>query len=266
MARFLPDNRVIRLDHRQPEHTISFATYSKYILSRGTIARGIKLIDQNDESLEKISQHYGVPASVIVALWGVESGYGSSTGHFNMVDAIGTLALEGRRATFFRKELIALLQIIDKEQIPASSLQGSWAGAMGQCQFMPSTYLQYAVDYDHDGRRDIWNNRKDTFASIANYLTAIGWKRGQTWGREVRLKQPVQKSMVGLTTSQNLAAWSKMGIVKLNKSPLPNSPFNASLIQPDGPHGRSFLVYDNFRALMRWKPFDLLCDIDRPFV
>jgi membrane-bound lytic murein transglycosylase B len=136
--------------------------------------------------------------------------------------------------------------------MPVDGLRGSWAGAMGQCQFMPSTYLHYAIDYDNSGRRDIWENQADVFASIANYLAAEGWRPELTWGRAVSLHRALPESQTGLGVKHSLTEWAKLGVSEEGGQPLPKKALEASLIQPDGPGGRSFLVYDNFRALMKW--------------
>ena len=249
----LLDKRVLALDQKQPESTVSFDAYSRRILDPVRIDRGRELILGNRQLLAEISARYGVPAPMIVALWGIESNFGRNTGGFGIVDSLVTLAYEGRRAAFFRKELLATLKILDDEQVPAAQLRGSWAGAMGQCQFMPSTYNRYAVDYDGDGHRDIWRNEADVLASIANYLAAEGWRDADGWGREVSLSRPVPVEVVGLEFRQGLPDWEALGITDKDGAALPQNPaLQASLIQPDGTDGRSFLVYDNFRALMRW--------------
>lgn len=247
-----PDGRVIELDRRQPENTISFAAYSKNILSKNRVNAGKKLLAKNAAALRDIQARYGVPPQIVVALWGIESGYGRNIGNFNVIVDLATLAYEGRRADFFRQELIDALRVMDSDQISASGLRGSWAGAMGQCQFMPSTYLKYAVDNDGDGRRDIWNDKSDTFASIANYLAAEGWRGGMTWGREVRLSRHIPQEEIELQRKRAVAEWRGLGVTTVAGKSLPISDANASLIQPDGAGGRSFLVYDNFGALMRW--------------
>jgi len=248
----MPDDRVVALDQKQPETTVTFDHYSRRIVSPDRIEEGQRLLDEYGDALDQIAQQYGVSPEVIVALWGMESSFGRDSGHFNIVDSLLTLAYEGRRAELFRKELIEALRILDQEHIPATSLRGSWAGAMGQCQFMPSTYLRYAVDYDHDGHRDIWTNSRDVFASIANYLAAEGWNPNLTWGREVELDNEINANEIGLDRQHSLQEWAAMGVHSLGGNDLPNKPLQASLIQPDGADGRSFLVYDNFRALMRW--------------
>jgi membrane-bound lytic murein transglycosylase B len=246
------DERVIELDQKQPETTMSFDAYSRHIVSKARIETGQELLDKYSAQLNEIGQHYGVQPQVIVALWGMESSFGRNSGDYNVVDSLMTLAYEGRRADFFRKELFNALRILDQEHIPATALRGSWAGAMGQCQFMPSTYLRYAVDYNNDGVKNIWTEPKDVWASIANYIAAEGWHGDQTWGREVELEEDIPASEIGLDHQHSLAEWQALGIRSVNGSNLPDKPLQASLIQPDGPDGRSFLVYDNFRALMRW--------------
>ncbi len=248
----LLDDRVVALDQKQPETTVTFDAYSTRILSDQMIDDGHAMMQRYASTLRTVSDAYGVPPQIIVALWGIESHYGRNPGKYQIVDSLVTLAYEGRRADFFRGELMNALRILDQEHLPASALRGSWAGAMGQCQFMPSTYLHYAVDYDHSGRRDIWGSNEDVFASIANYLAAEGWNRDLTWGREVSLTQPIGAEYVGLTQSKSLAEWGDLGIRAVDDEPLPPKDLQASLIQPDGADGRSFLVYDNYRAIMRW--------------
>ncbi len=252
LASVTPDERVVVLDRKQPESSVTFATYSKNILSPARVRKGRALLAQHGELLLTVGARYGVPPSMIVALWGIESGFGRNTGGFDVIPSLATLAYEGRRADFFRGELLAALRIVDTDRIDFVTLRGSWAGAMGQCQFMPSTYLRYAVDYDGDGRRDIWENEGDVFASIANYLAAEGWRSGMTWGREVRLRHAVAPEVIGIERQHSLTEWSRMGVRTLGGKTLPKKALSASLIQPDGAGGRSFLVYDNFRALMRW--------------
>lgn len=246
------DDRVIELDQKQPEHTVTFDSYVQRVLNRKRIERGRNLMAKHAVLLEQISKRYNVQPEVIVALWGVETDYGQNTGGFEIIDALTTLAFEGRRSDFFRSQLMDALRIIDKDHISPDAMSGSWAGAMGQCQFMPSTYLRYAVDYNNDGKRDIWESEADIFASIANYIAAEGWNGDQTWGREVETQYVIPPASVGLDHKHSLAEWTSMGVTDINGNPLPNRQLQASLVQPDGPDGRSFLVYDSFWALMRW--------------
>lgn len=247
------DERVIAFDQAQPEQTVSFETYVHRTVTPQKIEEGRALLARHFDILHQLSDQYGVPPEIIVALWGIESSYGKSSGRYNVVDSLLTLAFESRRPAFFRKELMDSLYILDREHLPATALRGSWAGAMGQCQFMPSTYLKYAVDYDGDGRKDIWSNYKDVFASIANYLVAEGWKAHETWGQEAKLSMSIPADKISMDQHYSLSEWQRMGVFPIGKPlSLGSSALEASLIQPDGEDGRSFLVYDNFNALMRW--------------
>jgi len=247
-----PDESVVELDQKQPESTITFEKYASNILSPQRIEKGRELYQENKSALSIIGARYGVPPQYIIALWGIESAYGTNGGNYEVIQSLATLAYEGRRAEFFRKELMEALHLLDEEKMDPSFLVGSWAGAMGQSQFMPSTFRRYAVDHDGDGKRDIWENEADIFASIASYLAAEGWKPNQGWGREVTMHWPISQEEMGLEMRHALAKWSQLGVRTMKRKPLPNVSLAASLIQPDGPEGRSFLVYDNFRALMRW--------------
>ena len=248
---FMPNSRVVELDQKQPETTITFETYRHNTVAPLRIRKGAELMGRYERELAAIEARTGVPPSIVVALWGIESSFGKNEGDFETVTSLATLAYEGRRAEFFRSELFAALRILEREHMPSSALRGSWAGAMGQSQFMPSTYLRYAVDGDGDSRIDIWDNPVDALASIAAYLAAEGWRRELTWGREVE-GSAVVPSDVGLAQTHSLQEWAKKGVTNLDGSPLPQRDLVASFIQPDGADGSGFLVYDNLRALMRW--------------
>lgn len=247
------DERVIELDRKQPESRLSFDAYIRGVLSSKRIVEGRAFLKEYGADLKKISARYGVAPSVIVALWAVESSYGRSMGDYDVLGSLATLAFEGRRASFFRKELLEALKILDEESMDPAAMKGSWAGAMGQSQFMPSTYRRYAVDWDGDGRRDIWSSDTDALASIARYLSAEGWKSGLSWGREVRVTRRLGDGNDGLDTVRSLDEWARLGVRSATGAPLPQKKaLKASLIRPDGEGGRTFLVYDNFRAIMRW--------------
>ncbi|MCE2926841.1 MAG: lytic murein transglycosylase [Rickettsiales bacterium] len=171
------DDRVIRLDRRQPETKLTLEEYLAKVISDQRINRGRELLAEHRALLEPISQKYGVASEFIVALWGIETSYGNNTGSFSVIESLATLAYDGRRSQYFRGELMNALRIIEEDHISAYAMEGSWAGAMGQCQFMPSSFLAYAVDYNGDGKRDIWNTEADVFASIANYLNQHGWNQ-----------------------------------------------------------------------------------------
>jgi membrane-bound lytic murein transglycosylase B len=249
-ARYLP--HVIELDNRQPERTISFAEYLDKVVTPERIASARRHLADNRLLLDAVSERYGVDAPVIVALWGVESDFGKTTGDYWVVSALATLGYEGRRSFYFRRELIAALRILDQGDIRADRMLGSWAGAMGQCQFMPSTYLRYAVDYDARGQRDIWRDRADVFASIANFVTHLGWRAGESWGWEVALPGGFDTRYAGLETRQPLDVWRRLGVRDMDGRTLPEEGGEASLVMPDGVGGAAYLVFDNFRVIMRW--------------
>ncbi len=247
-----PIPRVIELDHRQPEGRMTFGEYRARVVSDQRIQRGAALLQQNEKLLDRMQARYGVPPTVVVALWGIELNFGRTQGSYSVVGALATLAHEGRRASFFRGELLKALAILDHGDVAASGMTGSWAGAMGQCQFMPSTYVAYAVDADGDGRRDIWTSVPDVFASISNFLARSGWDARYIWGRAVRAPDRLADQDQGLDGKVPLAAWSRRGLRRADGGPLPAAPIDAALLRMDGPGITDFLVYHNFRTLMVW--------------
>jgi membrane-bound lytic murein transglycosylase B len=247
-----PIPRVIELDGKQPESRMTFAEYRQKVISDTRIRRGRELRREHAVELAKVRDRYGVPPEIVVALWGVESSYGEFKGKFKVVDSLATLAWEGRRAAFFRKELMSALRILDAGDVRPDAMYGSWAGAMGQCQFMPSTFLRYAVDANGDGRRDIWNSLPDVFASIAHYLSGAGWDAGDRWGREVRLPSRNAQLRTGLEHRAPLATWAELGVRSMDGDVLPTAAMTASLLDMGGGGGPNFLVYNNFRTLMVW--------------
>ena len=247
-----PVPRVIELDRRQPEVTRTFAAYLRSAVSQQRIKQGKRLLEANQALLDEIGLRFGVPPRYLVSLWGIESNYGHYTGGFSVVGALATLAHDGRRSSFFRTELLNALKIIDQGHIDPVDMTGSWAGAMGQVQFMPSSFLSFAVDHDEDGRRDIWNNISDALASAGNYLKRSGWSTGLKWGREVGLPEGFDSSLMGLDVKKNIDEWARLGVRRVDGGELPaGSEIAASVVQPDR-GGRSFLVYDNFRVLLKW--------------
>lgn len=254
-----PDEEVIRLDRKQPENKISLTKYVKLSLSQRRIEKARAMMQEHREILEKVSKEYGVQPEYIVALWAVESDFGNNKGNFSVVQSLATLAYEGRRAEFFGNELIAALKIIDAENMPASELSGSWAGAMGDCQFMPSTYLRFAVDADRDGHRDIWGNPADVFASIANYLHSLGWDPHQGWGRPVIAPKDFKASEADIRHGKTASYWRKRGLEygghgfgrsAAGKIPKTNTTLYA--LYP-GSHAEGvYLVTNNYKALLQW--------------
>jgi membrane-bound lytic murein transglycosylase B len=247
-----PIPQVIERDRRQPEGRLTFRDYNRRVLSATRIERGRELMREHRALLDRVAADYGVQPRFIVALWGIESSYGSFTGEFPVIGALATLAYDGRRAAFFRKELLQALRIVDQGDVVPAQMMGSWAGAMGQSQFMPSSYLAHAVDYDGDGRRDIWTSPPDVFASIANYLAKAGWNQRYTWGRQVRLSNHLDAEAAGLEVVKPLPEWHALGVKRSNGEDLPLVALNASLLRMDDDEGPAYLVYNNFRVLMAW--------------
>lgn len=247
-----PIQRVIDLDRKQPEGKLTFAQYKNNVITQGRIDQGRRLLRQHWDTLKAVEARYGVAPQYVVALWGIETSYGNNTGGFNVIPALATLAWEGRRRDFFEEELINALRILQEGHVSLANFKGSWAGALGQNQFMPSSFKAYAVDYTGDGRRDIWGTLPDVFASTSNYLVQRGWNSGERWGRQVKLTQNIPPSLIGKDITRPLSFWSQMGVRNLWGDPLPQENINASLVQPDGGAGPAFLVYNNFKTIMRW--------------
>jgi membrane-bound lytic murein transglycosylase B len=247
-----PLDEVIERDRRQVESRMDFVTYRKRVLSDDRVAQGRRLMAEHRDLLQRVARDFGVQPRFIVALWGIESTFGAYKGTFPVVDALATLAWDGRRASFFRSELMHTLKILDAGDIAVGDMKGSWAGAMGQSQFMPSSFVRFAVDYDGDGRRDIWSSTPDVLASIANYLAKAGWTDRYTWGREVMAPSSLGSELVGLEVRKQLDGWQELGVRRKNGDPLPQVPIDASLVWMDDRSGPAFLVYKNFRVLMAW--------------
>ncbi|MDD1783031.1 lytic murein transglycosylase [Enterovibrio sp. ZSDZ35] len=246
--------RAVKADRNQPEKRLTLDEYIPRAVPDWKVAKARKLYDQHYNDLKRIGEEFGVQPRFLVALWGVESNFGAFTGNYNVVEALTTLAYDGRREAFFRKEVFAALSILDEGHISVDSMKGSWAGAMGQCQFMPSSFISYAADGNSDGKKDIWNSKPDVFASSANYLKNAGWNDEFTWGRQVILPENLDNSLIGLDKdkAKTLAEWQDLGVRRLNKSALPDVDIQAWLIQPDDEKGRSYLVYGNYQSLMKW--------------
>lgn len=246
-----PIPRVLELDRRQPEFTLTFADYLSRLVSTKRIEQGRERLAENRALLREVAGKYGVPPPVIVALWGLETDYGRTTGDFPVIGALATLAYNGRRSAFFREELLAALRILDRGYVSVPNLRGSWAGAMGQTQFLPSSFLRLAVDHDGDGRPDIWTSRPDIFASIANYLARAGWQPGETWGHPVRLPAGFDHS-AHRATARPLAAWRALGVRQADGRELPGQEAPASLVLPAAAADPAFLMLDNHHVLLRW--------------
>jgi membrane-bound lytic murein transglycosylase B len=246
-ARFIP--RVIDLDRSQPEFKLTLDQYLKRVVTPLRIKKANKKYKKNKILLNKIANHYGVQARFLVALWGIETDFGRLTGGFSVVSALASLAYDGRRHDYFKKELFNALKIINDGHISLNKMTGSWAGAMGQCQFMPSSFLNYASDWDKDGTKNIWTSKPDVFASAANYLSKIGWSNKKTWGRKVFVGNNKLKSN---KKYHSLKKWSLKKVLNSDKSILPQLNLKARLVIPDNYGNYGFLVYSNFDSLLNW--------------
>jgi len=247
------NSQVVDLDRRQPEFTSTFWRYFDSAVSDTRVETGRSMLARYRPVVDQVTRHTGVPPQVLVAFWGVETNYGSHTGGYYVIEALATLAYEGRRGDFFRNELMTALTILDQGHVAPGSMQGSWAGAMGQMQFMPTTFHAYAVDGDGDGHKDIWTSLPDAFASAGAFLAQLGWRAGETWGRQVHLPPAYDYARSGLDEWQPLASWAALGVTRADGGPLPVAPdLSAALLLPAGYQGPAFLVYPNFRVIMRW--------------
>ena len=259
LAGLHPNARVIELDRNQPEFTLTWEQYRSRIVSDARVARGRELLVQHRALLDRVAARYGVPAGIIVGIWGLESNYGQSTGGFNVIEALATLAWEGRRAAFFRSELMDALRILASGDITPAQMTGSYAGAMGQTQFMPDSFLKYAVDFSGTGRRDSWNDLGCVFASTANYLAREGWQPGVPWGEIARLPETFDPSLAGRDKRRTLADWQRLGVGRTGGAKLPPTTL-AALLLPGGAGGEAFLAYHpSFRAIYRYNPSDFYC-------
>lgn len=266
LAGLQPVQRILERDRNQAEFKWTFEKYVERVASEKRIADGQAMYRRHAALLRQVAERHGVQPRFIVAIWGLETNYGQIKPTMPVVPALATLAYDVRRSSFFRRELIDALRIVDAGHIELENMTGSWAGAMGQPQFIPSSYLAYAVDFDGDGRRDIWRSEADVFGSIANYLASHGWSDDTTWGREVRLPPGFQKKLAELgrtgksgcraidqmSRALGLNEWQALGVRRADGRDLPTRNLPASLAQPDGPGGRSFLVYSNYHSILRY--------------
>lgn len=246
--------KTVTADKNQVETKL---TLDKYLATRvpdWKVKKSVDLMAQHQVLLDQVAQQYGVQKRFIVALWGNESNFGNIMGKHSVINSLVTLAYEGRREALFKKQLFAALEILKQGHVKLVDFVGSWAGAMGQSQFMPTSFLDYAVDFDDDGRKDIWNNKADVFASIANFLQSEGWSDQLTWGRQVTVPDSFNFSLAGLapTSKRWLADWQAMQVRRYDGGDLPDIAIKGSLIAPDGEAGRIYLVYNNFHTLMKW--------------
>ena len=258
--------KVVSADKNQPEVKETLETYLPKRVPQWKIERARKLYAENKDILEQVAKEFGVQARFIVALWGLESNFGTIQGGHNVISSLVTLAFDGRREALYKRQLWAALDILKSGHITLDKFKGSWAGAMGQTQFMPTSFNAYAIDYNNDGRKDIWTTKEDAFASIANYLKQEGWNDSLTWGRQVMLPDNFDNKYIlvrGTKTrkqwleywndsERSLDEWQALGVRRADGTALPNVDVRAALVMPDDINGRMYLAYDNYKVLMHW--------------
>lgn len=266
-----PIKRVITNDRNQPEIKQPYAAYLKARVSDWRKQKGTAMMAEHSAALQAAAMKYGVQSRFIAAIWGIETNYGTIPLTYSVFDAVATLAYDKRRAARFRRELFAALEILDKGYASYDLMKGSWAGAMGQPQFMPEAYLQFAVDHDGDGMRDIWESKVDVFASIAHYLQSYGWDENKTWGRKVKLPKGGEKSLQGAQSDglepakwckayktlgvwRDLQEWQALGVRRITGKDLPERSIPAALVVADEGDDEGYLIYSNFCSVMRYNP------------
>ena len=244
--------RVLELDRSQPEFMQTFGQYLGIRVNETRITTGRQKLSEKEAFLAGIKEEYGVTGQYLMAFWGLETNFGGYLGKLPTLDSLATLACDPRRSTFFTNEFLTALELMDREQLQASQMQGSWAGAVGHTQFMPSSYMQYAVDGDGDGAVDLWRSESDALASGAHFLQELGWIPGLRWGREVKLPEGFDYTLAGRSQWEPLAIWADRGVLRADGQPLPVADAEAALLVPAGAPGPVFLVYENFEVIMRW--------------
>jgi membrane-bound lytic murein transglycosylase B len=255
LAGVQPNNRVLELDRYQPEGPgMSWEQYRDRIVSQTRIDNGRRNYAESRKLLEAVAARYRVSPRVVVAIWGMETNYGTNTGGFGVIEALATLAWDGRRANYFRSELLAALRVLEGRHIPVERMRGSWAGAMGQPQFMPSNFERLAVDFDGDGRRDIWDSRADALGSIANYLARHGWREGEPWGFEVLPPPGFDTERADTESRRPVRDWARAGFRRADGGPLPASELEMGVVVPNRSSGQVFLGAHNLRVIRRYNP------------
>ena len=262
-----PDSRVIGFDRNQPEFVQTFEEYLTSRVSNDKVEKGRRLLKENRVTLNRIGDHYGIDPRYLISFWGLESSFGKHQGTYQVIRSLATLAYDPRRSAFFRAELFNALQILDEGHIEPAGMLGGWAGAMGQNQFLPSSFLNYAQDFAGDGHKDIWNDPVDVWASIANYLHKNGWRKNQSWGMKVRLPDGFHAGFTDLkpenpssgcralrhqTRRMSLPSWQKMGVRSETGGVLADSGPSAALIIPPGPQDFTYMVFPNFRTILSY--------------
>ncbi len=245
-----PSRQVKGLARSQPEHRLTYTKYRNSRVDAYRIAIGRKEYKKNQVLIDEIGRKYGVDPCFIMSFWGMETSYGSYMGNFPVIKSLATLAYDSNRTPFFRKELFLALHILNDGHVTMARFKGEWAGASGQPQFLPSSWVKYAVDYDGDGRKDIWDSKPDVFASIANYMKINGWQTGEPWAMYVKLPANFDSKLEGKSIVKPVSEWNAMGVRLESGEPLPYQNLQASIVQPNG--GPVFLAYPNYKMILRY--------------
>lgn len=245
-----PSRQVKGLSRSQPEKRLTYIKYRNSRIDNYRIVIGRKEYTKNKALVDEIASHYGVDPCFIMSFWGMETSYGSYMGNFPVIKSLATLAYESSRRDFFRKQLFFALHILNDGHVSLSDFKGEWAGASGQPQFLPSSWVQYAQDYDGDGRKNIWTSKADVFASIANYMKQNGWRSGEPWATLVKLPSNFDMNLEGKKIVKPVSEWNALGVRTENGGPLPNQHMEASIVQPLG--GPVFLIYPNYRMILKY--------------
>jgi len=251
-----PNQKVLEKDRYQPEFTMTWERYKTLVINDQRIANGRDVVARERPLFRRVEERFGVGPGVIAGIWGLESGFGAASGDYRVIEALATLAWDGRRASFFRGELMAALKILENGDIAPAKMIGSYAGAMGQPQFMPSSYLRYAVDFEGHGKRDIWTSRPDVLGSIANYLAKSGWRAGEGWGQPVILPPGFDSAGAGRDNMRPLGDWVRSGVRPMGGPWRAPAERPTAVVAPDGVTGDAFIVHANFKAIRRYNPSD----------
>ncbi|WP_339724497.1 lytic murein transglycosylase [uncultured Paraglaciecola sp.] len=247
-----PLPKILEYDRSQPEFVQTFTGYFSKRVTDWRMNKGREKLAEHSDFLSKLTQEYGVPAHYLIAFWGLETNFGNYKGKIPTISALTTLACDQRRSGYFSQELMQALLLLERENLDPNEMIGSWAGAMGHTQFMPTAYMKYAKDGDGDGKVDLWNNELDALASAAHFLQNLGWKTGFKWGREVLLPEDFDYQLAGKSQPQSLSFWSQQKVTQVGGQTLGDSDLKAAVLIPAGHTGPAFIVYPNFDVILRW--------------
>jgi membrane-bound lytic murein transglycosylase B len=252
LGKVKPLPKILGYDRNQPEFVQTFTGYFSKRVTNWRVNKGREKLAEHREFLSKLTQQYGVPAHYLISFWGLETNFGGIKGKIPTIAALTTLACDQRRSDYFSGELVQALLLLERENLDPKDMIGSWAGAMGHTQFMPTAYMKYAKDGDADGKVDLWNNELDALASAANFLQNLGWKTGFRWGREVLLPEGFNYQLAGKSQPQPLSFWSQQKITQVSGRTLGSNNLEAALLIPAGHTGSAFMIYPNFDVILRW--------------